>query len=144
MERWFVSTLFVLVMCGLSGCSLLYSPPDPYSGYKHTSGEQGYWREDGEGDRQMGELHLHSNGFSVTFEPFETYQDYWGDYTLDPVSSTLRLNVDSGNSLPGFQKAAGTISVQDSEHITLSGICLDSRRPKVSVFKFVRLHPHRD
>ena len=40
------------------------------------------------------------NRFSVTFVPFETYQDYWGTYAYDPVSGRLRLKVEGGNFVP--------------------------------------------
>lgn len=40
------------------------------------------------------------NRFSVTFLPFETYQDYWGTYDYDPDSGRLRLTVEGGNFVP--------------------------------------------
>jgi len=41
------------------------------------------------------------NGFSVTFLPFETYQDYWGSYAWDPDTGRIRLTVVGGNFVPG-------------------------------------------
>ena len=38
--------------------------------------------------------------FSVTFLPFETYQDYWGTYSFDPATKRLRLTVEGGNFVP--------------------------------------------
>ena len=40
------------------------------------------------------------NRFSVTFVPFETYQDYWGSYSFDPATKRLRLTVEGGNFVP--------------------------------------------
>jgi hypothetical protein len=67
----------------LLGCALLCGCdsnrlPEPYAGYTHSSAEHGYWREATDNNPRIGELHLHSKGVSVTYEPFETYKDYWG------------------------------------------------------------------
>ncbi|MEO7647288.1 MAG: hypothetical protein ABIV11_03495 [Gemmatimonadaceae bacterium] len=43
--------------------------------------------------------------FTVTRVPFESYRDYWGTYTYDVSTGTLRLTVEGGNSLPGFRTA---------------------------------------
>jgi hypothetical protein len=49
----------------------------------------------------IGELEFRpENGFAVTFQPFETYQDYWGSYSFDPATKRLRLTVVGGNFVP--------------------------------------------
>jgi hypothetical protein len=40
------------------------------------------------------------NRFSVTFMPFETYQDYWGSYSFDPATKRIKLSVEGGNFVP--------------------------------------------
>lgn len=49
----------------------------------------------------VGELEFQpENRFAVTFMPFETYQDYWGDYDFDPATKRIRLKVEGGNFVP--------------------------------------------
>ena len=44
--------------------------------------------------------------FSVTWEPFETYRDYWGTYTYT-ASGELNMHVTDGNALPPAADLAG-------------------------------------
>lgn len=39
-------------------------------------------------------------GFSVTFNPFESYRDYWGSYTYDEATRVLTMRVKGGNFVP--------------------------------------------
>jgi len=38
--------------------------------------------------------------FSVTFQPFEAYRDFWGEYRYDPEKRHIVLTVTGGNSIP--------------------------------------------
>lgn len=125
----------------LVGCST-ERLPKPYEGYTHSSAEHGYWREITETKSRIGELHLHAGGMSVTYEPFETYKDYWGSYSLDAHRRRISLDVDSGNQLPSFDTASGEYSLSD-DTLEIRGVSLDSRRPDVSVFRFSRFHPNQ-
>lgn len=58
--------------------------------------------------------------FTVTRTPFESYRDYWGTYTYDVTTGRLTLTVENGNSRPGFQTAALTARVAESE-LTIDG-----------------------
>jgi len=78
----------------------------------------GYWRQE-EGscpeETLIRELVFAADGtFSVTWEPFESYKDYWGTYEYDIESGQLDLNVKTGNRPPKDVKS-GTVLLQDDE-----------------------------
>jgi hypothetical protein len=66
------------------------------------------------------------NGFSVTFLPFETYQDYWGSYAWDPDTGRLLLKVVGGNFVPGNLDLEGEAELKDGR-LRLKDIFLGSR-----------------
>lgn len=66
------------------------------------------------------------NRFSVTFMPFETYQDYWGTYSFDPRTKALRLKVDGGNSVPPNLDLEGEAELAEGR-LRLKDIFLGSR-----------------
>lgn len=81
----------------------------------------GYWRqplEDCPEGTAIQELVFSADGtFSVTWEPFETYKDYWGRFSFDAETGTLELMPETGNNLPdGVQ--SGTVSL-DEDRLTL-------------------------
>lgn len=132
-------TLLACVMlCDCSSNQL----PKPYEGYTHSITEHGYWREATDNKPRIGELHLHSKGISVTYEPFETYKDYWGIYVLSANHEKVSLDVDGGNRLPTFDKASGEFSLS-GDFLEIRGVSLDSRRPDVKVFRFIRFNPNQ-
>lgn len=61
----------------------------------------GYWRQNGEGCDSRSviqELMFNADGtFSVTWEPFEFYKDYWGKFTYNDETGQLDLDVEAGN-----------------------------------------------
>jgi hypothetical protein len=125
----------------LGGCSN-NRLPEPYTGFVHTSPEHGYWKEVASDKQLIGELHFHTKGFSITYNPFETYKDYWGSYTMDNSQTEIRITVDGGNKLPEFPKATGDFHQKIHNEISISGIALDSRRPNKKQFRFERLRPN--
>jgi len=72
------------------------------------------------------ELEFGRDRFSVTFIPFETYNDYWGRYSYDPRTGALRLTVENGNNVPGGLDLEGTARIEDG-HLVLEGLFLGDR-----------------
>jgi hypothetical protein len=66
------------------------------------------------------------NRFSVTFMPFETYQDYWGSYSFDPATRQLRLKVEGGNFIPPHLDLEGEAEFAEGR-LRLKGLFLGSR-----------------
>jgi hypothetical protein len=66
------------------------------------------------------------NRFSVTFLPFETYQDYWGSYSFDPATKRLRLTVEGGNFVPPNLDLEGEAELIEGR-LRLKGVFLGSR-----------------
>jgi hypothetical protein len=66
------------------------------------------------------------NRFSVTFMPFETYQDYWGTYRFDPATKRLSLTVEGGNFVPPNLDLDGEAELADGR-LRLTGLYLGSR-----------------
>ncbi|MGC6466437.1 MAG: hypothetical protein ACON38_16960 [Akkermansiaceae bacterium] len=133
-----------IVLVALGAVFVSCSPntfPDPYAGFEHVSSEQGYWKELTSGEEQIRELHLHSKGFSVTFQPFETYKDYWGPYALGDDRRSIKLDVDGGNDLPAFEEGSGRFVEKGNQEIRIDGIVLDKRRPFQKSFRFQRFEP---
>ena len=70
------------------------------------------------------ELVFRRNGeFTVTFTPFETYNDYWGHYTFDRQTGALKLTVEHGNKSPDALDLEGTARVVDGK-LVLDGMWL--------------------
>lgn len=59
---------------------------------------------------QLRELVFKGDGkFSVTWMPFETYEDYWGTYSFDPATEVLILTVSGGNHIPKDARLRGNV-----------------------------------
>lgn len=69
------------------------------------------------------------NHFSVTFRPFETYKDYWGSYSFEPATGTLRLNVENGNNVPPGLDLEGHAELDAGGRLILEGFYLGSVQP---------------
>lgn len=73
------------------------------------------------------ELRFSADGrFSVTWTPFETYEDYWGDYAVAPDGRTLTLTITGGNRVPeGERRLGGTFELRPGERrLILNGLDL--------------------
>ncbi|MFL5541996.1 MAG: hypothetical protein ACJ8J0_23615 [Longimicrobiaceae bacterium] len=68
------------------------------------------------------------NRFSVTFTPFETYKDYWGEYTYDRNSGALDMHVAGGNRVPPGIDLAGNARVV-SGRLVLRDVWLGQPEP---------------
>lgn len=63
--------------------------------------------------------------FSVTWTPFETYADYWGEYVHDSATGALRLEVTDANRNPPESVLAGRLLISaDGRELVLTGIDL--------------------
>jgi len=67
--------------------------------------------------------------FSVTFQPFETYKDYWGSYRFDPATGALSLSVENGNNVPPGLDLEGRASLDAAGRLILEGFYLGNRQP---------------
>jgi hypothetical protein len=81
----------------------------------------------------IGELEFTAGGgFSVTFQPFESYKDYWGGYLLHQETGALTLTVTGGNlRLPGLD-LEGKARIADDGALVLEDMYLgqpDGRPP---------------
>lgn len=72
------------------------------------------------------ELEFRAPGrFWVTFLPFESYRDYWGQADFDPVTSRLTLTVEGGNNVPDSSILSGPARLEDDgRRLVLEGFNL--------------------
>lgn len=95
----------------------------------------GFWREEAQRPCDNGpeivpaqaieELIFYANGnFSVTWVPFESYQDYWGTYVLDRTRGTLELVIAGGNSIPSDANPEGRFALDATGQLILTELWL--------------------
>ncbi len=109
---------------GILNCQV--DPDDPF---------QDWWQErssiscqdESETAGRIAEIIFCQGRFGVTWTPFETYVDYWGDYTLDPETNELTMNVTGGNFIPDDTDLQGTAEFQDDGSVLLRDIYLGTR-----------------
>lgn len=78
--------------------------------------------------KPIGELEFRASGwFSVTWEPFETYRDYVGNYTTDATRQTLALKIAGGAFVPRVFRGQGTYQLLDEQTLELRGLYLGSQ-----------------
>lgn len=76
----------------------------------------------------IGELEFRAVGwFSVTWQPFETYRDYWGDYSSETAKQTLSLKITGSNFAPKDFHGDGSYRLIDDRTLELRGVFLGSR-----------------
>lgn len=82
--------------------------------------------QEGPPEPVLNELRFLADGtFSATWEPFETYFDYWGTYKHDVATGALDLTVDGGNYVPPDVDGSGSFRF-DGEQLVLEDIWLGS------------------
>lgn len=91
----------------------------------------GRWSEQGmtgcHATEPVGELEFSpDNRFSVTFRPFESYRDYWGSYTFDPITGAIRFDVADGNFIPPGLDLEGQAELANGR-LLLKNLYLGSR-----------------
>ncbi|MGZ9113977.1 MAG: hypothetical protein ACXW3K_05080, partial [Brevundimonas sp.] len=76
--------------------------------------------------RPVRELVITPDGrFTLTWEPFESYTDYWGVVIHDAATGALRLEVTDTNSNPPGPLLTGVAEVkEDGRRLILAGIDL--------------------
>jgi len=66
--------------------------------------------------------------FSVTWQPFEGYKDYWGTYRYDLARKTIELRIEGRNYSPEHFNGKGNFRLDsDDTHLTLSGVRLGTK-----------------
>ena len=65
--------------------------------------------------------------YSVTWVPFETYKDYWGQWRYDRSDGSLQLSVDGGNYIPPDRVSSGRIEIR-GDILDLAATSLGSPR----------------
>ena len=128
------SGLLILTATGLAvvqvGCvgGILTCQPDANDPF------QGRWKErsaiscqdQSETPGSIAEIIFCQNSFSVTRTPFESFTDYFGDYTLDPATGALTLTITGGNVIPADADLSGTVEFRSDGTIVLRDIFLGS------------------
>lgn len=77
----------------------------------------GFWKEVDAPDCPIGspsimELHFLAGGkFELTWQPFERYVDYWGDYQFDPATGAIAFHPTGGNHVPTDSDLEGRATV---------------------------------
>jgi hypothetical protein len=83
----------------------------------------GVWTESGTGNiRQL--LFTSTGEFAVTVNPYEHYQDYWGNYIFDTFTTSIQLTAPGANQTAPDGQGTGTFTIDESGRLTLEGICL--------------------
>ncbi len=70
------------------------------------------------------------NRFAVTYYPFETYEDYWGEVTADLDKGTIRMTANGGNFKPPGLDLEGGASLEN-QTLVLTDIFLGDRQKEV-------------
>ena len=64
--------------------------------------------------------------FSVTWNPFETYTDYWGTYSFELDTGSIDFTITGGNRMPVDFYGAASLSFDGENRVTLKDACLGS------------------
>jgi hypothetical protein len=95
----------------------------------------GTWRQDAvkcEPGRAPGEpvreLKFTDSGrFNATYQPFESYVDYWGTVTFDAATGAIALTPDGGNFTPPLLDVEGTARLEAPNRLILENVYLGAR-----------------
>ncbi len=75
------------------------------------------------------ELEFLADGtFSVTWRPFESYMDYWGEYSVDYKNKKLELKVINGNYIPSDIVPKGSFKFEEEGGVSLREIYFGTGR----------------
>lgn len=77
------------------------------------------------------ELKIRDDGsFGATFQPFESYVDYWGSVAFDPETGAVRLQPSGGNFTPPLLDLEGTARLEGERRLILDGVYLGDRNER--------------
>lgn len=80
------------------------------------------------GATHVGEIDFKDDGrFGVTFQPFESYVDYWGTYSFDSATGALTMKTDGGNFVPAGLDLDGKAWLEPNGLLHLDGFNLGGR-----------------
>lgn len=68
-------------------------------------------------------------GFTVTYMPFETYRDYWGQAAFVAAEERLTLTMTGGNATPSDPILNGAARIDSEGRLILDGFNLGEREP---------------
>lgn len=98
----------------------------------------GTWRQDRvkcdpgrEPGQPLAELKFTDDGkFGATWQPFESYVDYWGDLTFDPATGALDMTPTGGNFVPPLLDTEGKARLDGERRLILEGVYLGDRNER--------------
>lgn len=98
----------------------------------------GTWRQDRvkcdpgrEPGEPVRELKVTGDGrFNVTYQPFESYVDYWGPMTFDAATGAIVLTPEGGNFTPPLLDVEGTARLEAENRLILEGVYLGDRNER--------------
>ena len=131
MQTYYVVIVSAGLLSLLSGCGggILSCKPDAGDPF------QGRWEErssiscedESETEGVIAEIIFCQGEFAVTWTPFETFIDYWGDYSLDSATNELTMTVTGGNFIPDDTDLTGTVEFPADGSIILRDIYLGTK-----------------
>ena len=84
-------------------------------------------------DQLIRELIFRADGtFSVTWQPFEIYTDYFGKYQYDMQNGSLELTIENGNYIPSDVDTSGSFYIDGDNRLILKDLWLGSSRDSSS------------
>ena len=77
------------------------------------------------------ELRIDDKGtFGVTYQPFESYTDFWGNLTFEPSTGALAMTRTGGNFTPQILDGDGTARLDGDRRLILEGVYLGDRNER--------------
>ncbi len=77
------------------------------------------------------ELRIDDKGtFGVTYQPFESYTDFWGDLTFEPSTGAVSMTRSGGNFTPQILDGDGTARLDGERRLILEGVYLGDRNER--------------
>ncbi|HEV7227144.1 hypothetical protein [Brevundimonas sp.] len=98
----------------------------------------GTWRQDRvkcdpgrEPGQPLAELKFTDDGkFGATWQPFESYVDYWGSIAFDPATGAVALTPTGGNFVPPLLDTEGKARLDGERRLILEGVYLGDRNER--------------
>jgi hypothetical protein len=77
------------------------------------------------------ELRIDDKGtFGVTYQPFESYTDFWGDLTFEPSTGVVVMTRTGGNFTPQILDGEGVARLDGERRLVLEGVYLGDRNER--------------